>query len=421
MTVMSLQNVRGTHDLLPEECARHRMIIDTALQVATLYGFEEMATPILESSEVFKRTLGDASDIVSKEMYTFEDRGGDSVTLRPEGTAPIARAFLSQGLMQKLPIKFFYHGPMFRYERPQKGRQRQFHQFGAELLGVANSWGDVECIAMADTILKKLEVRELSSLEINSIGDMASRTAFRTALVNYLSKFEAQLSDDSKKRLLTNPLRILDSKNEKDQEILKGAPLLKDHLNEDSQKRFSEVTNGLEKLGVKFTINPMLVRGLDYYSHSVFEYKTTALGAQDAILSGGRYDTLIETMGGPSTPGIGWAAGIERLSLLSPVKATPLANVAVIPVHGDVEADAFVIANRLRNEGFVAEVDFSGNMSKRMKKANQRGAFAAVIIGPDEVKAGTCMLKNLGDGSQASVAISDLPLHLKTVLKTADN
>lgn len=413
MALMSLQNVRGTHDLLPEECARHRLIIDTAHEVAKLYGFEEMATPILESSEVFKRTLGDASDIVSKEMYTFEDRGGDSVTLRPEGTAGIARAFLSQGLMQKLPIKFFYHGPMFRYERPQKGRQRQFHQLGVELLGVSNSWGDIECIAMADMILQKLEVRGLATLEINSIGDLASRTQYRSALVAYLSKFEAELSADSKKRLQTNPLRILDSKDENDQKLLENAPLLKDHLNEESQKRFHDVTNGLEKLGVKFNVNPLLVRGLDYYSHSVFEYKTTALGAQDAILSGGRYDTLIETMGGSPTPGIGWAAGIERLSLLSPVQAKPAANIAVIPVHGDVETDAFIIAKRLREQGLVAEVDFSGNMSKRMKKANQRGAFAAVIIGPDEVKAGNCMVKNLKDGSQTSLSLNDLAAHLK--------
>jgi histidyl-tRNA synthetase len=410
---MSLQNVRGTHDLLPEECARHRMIIDKAFATSTLYGFEEMATPILESSEVFKRTLGDASDIVSKEMYTFEDRGGDSVTLRPEGTAGVARAFLSNGLMQKMPIKFFYHGPMFRYERPQKGRQRQFHQLGVEILGVANSWADIECIALADTILKQLEVRKLSKLEINSIGDSASRTQYRSALVNYLTQFEAQLSQDSQKRLKTNPLRILDSKDAKDQEVLKNAPLLKDHLNEESQKRFKEVTNGLEKLGVEFTINPFLVRGLDYYSHSVFEFKTDALGAQDAILSGGRYDALVETMGGPATPGIGWAAGIERLSLLCPLKPKSVASVAVIPVHGDVEAEAFALAKNLRDEGLAAEVDFSGNMSKRMKKANQRGAWAAVILGPDEIKAGTCMVKNLSNGTQESVRISDLASSLR--------
>lgn len=413
---MSLQNVRGTHDLLPMECARHRMIVDTAAAEAALYGFEEMATPILEFSEVFKRTLGDASDIVNKEMYTFEDRGGDSMTLRPEGTAGIARAFLSNGLTQNLPIKFFYHGAMFRYERPQKGRQRQFHQLGVELLGASNSWADIECIALADAILKKLDVRKLSKLEINSIGDQDSRTRYREALVQFLSGYESQLSADSQKRLKTNPLRILDSKDEKDQAILKQAPLLKDHLNEDSQKRFDDVLNGLRRLGVEFHVNPLLVRGLDYYSHVVFEFKTEALGAQDAILSGGRYDSLIETMGGPSTPGIGWAAGIERLSLLSPLKPQDTAAVTVIPVHADVEAEAFALAKTLRDQGIPTEVDFSGNMSKRMKKANSRGSKAAVILGPDEIKAGTCMLKNLGDGTQKSLQLTELPSAIKTLL-----
>jgi histidyl-tRNA synthetase len=413
---MSLQNVRGTHDLLPMECARHRMIVDTAAAEAALYGFEEMATPILEFSEVFKRTLGDASDIVNKEMYTFEDRGGDSMTLRPEGTAGIARAFLSNGLTQNLPIKFFYHGAMFRYERPQKGRQRQFHQLGVELLGASNSWADVECIALADAILKKLDVRKLSKLEINSIGDQDSRTRYREALVQFLSGYESQLSADSQKRLKINPLRILDSKDEKDQAILKQAPLLKDHLNEDSQKRFDDVLNGLRRLGVEFHVNPLLVRGLDYYSHVVFEFKTEALGAQDAILSGGRYDSLIETMGGPSTPGIGWAAGIERLSLLSPLKPQDAVAVTVIPVHADVEAEAFALAKTLRDQGIPTEVDFSGNMSKRMKKANSRGSKAAVILGPDEIKAGTCMLKNLGDGTQKSLQLTELPSAIKTLL-----
>jgi histidyl-tRNA synthetase len=411
---MKLQNVRGTHDLLPEECARHRLIVETALKEGALYGFEEMSTPILEFSEVFKRTLGDASDIVNKEMYTFEDRGGESMTLRPEGTAGIARAFISNGLTQNLPLKLLYQGAMFRYERPQKGRQRQFHQIGAEILGAANSWADVECIALADAILKKLETRQLTRLEINSIGDSSSRAKYRDALVAYLAKFESQLSNDSQKRLKTNPLRILDSKDEKDQSIIKNAPQLNDSLNDESKKRADEVLNGLTKLGIEYHLNPLLVRGLDYYSHSVFEFKTSALGAQDAVLSGGRYDSLIETMGGPATPGIGWGAGIERLSLLSPLKPKTTPAITVIPVHADVEADAFQIAKTLRDHDIAAEVDFSGNMSKRMKKASARGSKAAVIIGPDEIKAGTCMVKNLGDGTQNSVRLTELVTQLKS-------
>jgi histidyl-tRNA synthetase len=405
---MALQNVRGTHDLLPEEYARHRLIVDSSFEQAKLFGFEEMATPILEFSDVFKRTLGDASDIVNKEMYTFEDRGGENLTMRPEGTAGIARAFISQGLTQNLPLKFFYHGPMFRYERPQKGRMRQFHQVGAELIGVANSWADIECIALADGILKKLEVRNLTTLEINSIGDLASRAAYRTALTEYLSKFQTELSVESQKRLMTNPMRILDSKDAKDQKITADAPVFEKSLNEESKKRFNEVRAGLDLLKITYQVNPHLVRGLDYYSHTVFEYRTTALGAQDAVLSGGRYDTLIETMGGPATPGIGWAAGVERLSLLCPLKPAQKPSVVVIPIHSDVEANAFEIANILRNSGIAAEVGFSGNLSKRMKKANQQGATTAILIGPDEIKAGTCMVKNLAAGTQETVSVKEL-------------
>jgi histidyl-tRNA synthetase len=413
---MAMQNVRGTHDLLPTECARHRMIIDSGKNEASLFGFEEMATPIMEFSDVFCRTLGDASDIVTKEMYTFEDRGGEKITLRPEGTAGIARAFVSQGLTQNLPLKFYYNGPMFRYERPQKGRQRQFHQIGAELLGVASNLADIECIALADAILKKLEVRELCQFEINSIGDAASRASYREALVLYLSRFEAELSEESQKRLKTNPLRILDSKSEADQKILKEAPNLGDHLNEESKQRFTEILIGLDRLQIRYTVNPRLVRGLDYYSHVVFEFKTNALGAQDAVLSGGRYDTLIETMGGPATPGIGWAAGIERLSLLSPLQPKTNSVIVVIPVHNEVEREAFELALNLRRQGFAADIGYSGNMSKRMKKANQKGAKVAILLGPDELKAGTCTVKNLSDGTQAPISLTELPQILKTFL-----
>lgn len=408
-----MQNVRGTHDLLAEESARFRKITDLSLSEAKLFGFEEVATPIIEFASVFERTLGDASDIVNKEMYTFEDRGGERITLRPEGTAGIARAFLSNGLTQKLPLKFFYSGPMFRYERPQKGRQRQFHQIGVEILGVSNHWCDVECISVAHAILDKLEVLPFCKLEINSIGDSESRASYKSMLVDYLKKFESSLSVESQKRLQTNPMRILDSKDEKDREILRSAPLLSRSLNAASKKRLDDTLKGLDQLKISYELNEHLVRGLDYYSHVVFEFTTNQLGAQNAVLSGGRYDTLIEIMGGPATPGFGWAAGLERLSLLSPIKVEPRDFVVIVPVNDEIEAEAFGLANQLRREGIAVEVGFSGNLSKRMKKASSQGALAAIIIGPDEVKAGSCQVKFLKDGTQKQVAIKELATHLK--------
>ncbi len=307
-----LQSVRGTHDLLPEAQAKHNTIIGVARSISERFGFQEMSTPIFEFADVFKRTLGEASDIVNKEMYTFKDRNDEEITLRPEGTAPIARAFISEGLSQRTPLKLFYQGPMFRYERPQKGRQRQFHQFGVELLGVASPYADVECLTLAHEILKGLNVLTTSSLQINSIGDDESRAKYTAALVKYLKENSAKLSEESQKRLTTNPLRILDSKSEGDQALLKNAPLISEFYNETSKSFFDTICGTLKNTGIPYHVNPFLVRGLDYYTHCVFEFRTTALGAQDAILSGGRYDGLIGQMGGPATPGIGWAAGIER-------------------------------------------------------------------------------------------------------------
>lgn len=405
---MSVRSVRGTHDLLGEDMRRHRFIVQSAQKLAENYGFSEISTPIFEFTEVFKRSLGDASDIVGKEMYTFEDRGGESITLRPEGTAAVARAFLSEGLSQHLPLKLFYQGPMFRYERPQKGRQRQFHQLGVEFLGIANPIADIECIALGAAILEQLGLSEKTYLEINTIGDSESRQAYRKALVDYFSQVQEQLSADSQRRLTSNPLRILDSKDEKDRPLVEKAPSFEDYLNQESKDIFARIQQGLDKLGVAYTRNPRMVRGLDYYSHCVFEFKTKALGAQDAVLSGGRYDGLIETMGGPHTPGCGWAAGIERLSLLldkGPEAQRPL---AIIALGEEAELGALKVADDLRRLGHLVEMTYSGNMGKRMKKANKMNAKAALILGSDELRQNLVTLKNFDSGEQKQVPLSEL-------------
>lgn len=415
---MALQSVRGTHDLLPEVQAKHNTIIQTARSLSERFGFQEMSTPIFEFSDVFKRTLGEASDIVNKEMYTFTDRNGEELTLRPEGTAGIARSFISEGLSQRTPLKIFYQGPMFRYERPQKGRQRQFHQFGAELLGTPSPYADVECLTLAYEILKSLKVADLSELEINSIGDEESRAAYVNALVKFLKEKESQLSQDSQRRLGSNPLRILDSKDEKDQALLKNAPLISEFYNVPSKNFFDAVTNTLREIGIPFKVNPFLVRGLDYYTHCVFEFKTKALGAQDAILSGGRYDQLVKTMGGPDTPGVGWAAGIERLVMLSPLEAPKPRPITVIPVHESVESKAFELAYRLRSSGHYTEIGFSGNISKRMKRAANMNSWAAVLIGPDELQRGEIQVKVMDSGEQKMVRLDDLEKVLSTLARS---
>ncbi|HEY9549341.1 MAG TPA: histidine--tRNA ligase, partial [Kiloniellaceae bacterium] len=312
----SLQPVRGTRDILPDEMRRHRAVVETARAVAARYGYHEMATPVFEFTEVFKRTLGETSDVVTKEMYTFAIGEGEQVTRRPEATAGVARALISGGLTQSLPLKVFYNGPMFRHERPQKGRYRQFHQIDVELLGVAEPLADVEIIALGADILAALGLGQHTTLELNTLGDPESRKAYRAALVDYFSAYRDELSDDSRDRLTRNPLRILDSKDKGDRKLIEQAPLFGDYLNQQSRDFFAGVLAGLDLLGISYTLNDRLVRGLDYYTHTAFEFTTTALGAQGTVLAGGRYDGLVETMGGPSVPGIGWAAGVERLALL---------------------------------------------------------------------------------------------------------
>jgi histidyl-tRNA synthetase len=407
-----LQPVRGTRDILPEERRAHRHIEETGRVVAERFGYEEIATPIFEFSDVFRRTLGDTSDIVTKEMYSFTDKGGDEITLRPEGTAGVARMLIAGGLAQNLPLKYFYQGPMFRYERPQKGRFRQFHQIGVELLGVGEPQGDVEIIALGATLLDAIGVADDTTLELNTLGNTVSRTAYRDILVAFLSDHRADLSDDSQARLERNPLRILDSKNEGDRLIVAGAPDFTDSLDEESVEFFAAVKQGLEALGIGYTLNSRLVRGLDYYCHTAFEFTTQALGAQGTVLAGGRYDGLVGQMGGPETPGVGWAAGIERLALLADTTPKAPRPVAVIPVSSELAGQAMILAIDLRRAGYVVELAFRGNMSKRLKRANRLNASAAVILGPDEVARGTATIRDLDSGDQSEAALGSLSEHL---------
>ncbi len=400
-----LQPARGTKDILPDEFRRVEHVISEARKVAASYGFEAMATPIFEFTEVYKRTLGDVSDIVSKEMYTFEDRGGESITLRPEFTAGIARAFISNGLTQNLPLKLFSTGPLFRYERPQKGRQRQFHQINFELLGVAEPLADAEVISMAAHILEKLGLSDKVTLELNSLGDKESREAYRDALVGYFSSYKSELSEDSLKRLEGNPLRILDSKDEGDKAIVKDAPLISEYYSDDAKAFFASVCAQLDSVGVAYTINPKLVRGLDYYCHTAFEFITSHLGSQNAVLAGGRYDSLVEMMGGPSTPAVGFAGGVERLVALAEVNITKERPVVVVPLGDKAQAQALSVADRLRKAGILTELGYSGNMTKRLKKASKMNAIAAIIFGDEEIEAGVVKLKLLDVSQERAISL----------------
>ncbi len=404
----TLRPVRGTHDLLPEDNRRHRLVIETFRDIAERFAFGEIATPIFEFAEVFERTLGETSDVVTKEMYSFTDRGGDLITLRPEYTAGIARAFISGGLKDQAPLKFFGHGPMFRYERPQKGRQRQFHQLDAEILGVAEPLADIEVIALGASLLDALGMADVTELELNTLGDPESRAAYRAALVDYFEGHRDALSEDSLLRLDRNPLRILDSKDEGDRAVIVDAPIMSDYLNAASADFFSQVTAGLDRLAIAYRLNPRLVRGLDYYTHTAFEFTTTKLGAQGAVVAGGRYDGLIEAMGGPPTPGIGWAAGIERLVMLIGEMPAARRPIAVIPVDGEAEAEALELTHRLRREGFTVDLGYRGNVARRMKRANKLGASAALILGEDERAQGAATLRDLDTGEQVLIPLPEL-------------
>ncbi len=405
-----LQNVRGTHDFLPLEQRKYTHIVECARDIAYAYGYENMATPIMEFKEVFQRTLGDVSDIVTKEMYEIADRGGENIVLRPEGTAAVARAVISNGLTQSLPLKYFYAGPMFRYERPQKGRMRQLHQIGLELFGVTDSIGDVEVISIAFETLKALGLENRFALEINTLGDVESRSQYRKHLLEFLKDHHAHLSSDSQQRLERNPLRILDSKDEGDKKILQEAPILSNSLNAFSKDTFLKVQEGLKALGIPFKHNPHLVRGLDYYCHIAFECTTLELGSQGSILAGGRYDGLMETMGGPRVPGVGWSGGIDRIAMMlhENIIPAPTRPIVIIPMADDYNIQGLKLAERIHAAGFRAEMTYEGNLGKRLKKASKINTKYALILGEEEVASHTVTLKDMDTSEQITFSQDQL-------------
>ena len=414
-------------DVVGEDQKKHQYIIHIARNTAYCFGYEEISTPIMENTEIFRRTLGPDSDIVNKEMFTFQSRSGKSLTLRPEGTAGIARHFLTEKKQDQLPLRYLYQGPLFRYERPQKGRLRQFHTVGVELLGEESTRGDAECLSLAWLFLKNLGVQKKIQLEINSIGDKESRKKYTDAFITYIKPLKKNLSENSQKRLKKNPLRILDSREEEDKEIIQSAPSIEDFLNTRSKKFFKEITQSLNDLDIPWKHNPLLVRGLDYYSHCVFEFKSDSqqMGTQNTVLAGGRYDPLIETMagGGERTHGVGWGAGLERLGLLVTLPehvSSKKRPVTLVPLGEEAENLAVKLAWTLRQSGLFVFHPRPSNLKKKMKKASQINSSHALIFGPEEIKKQVLSLKNLDTGEQHSLPISEALTTLKSTLKKED-
>ncbi len=407
-----IQASRGTRDVLPDEIVYWQRVEAVARQILTGAAYRELRTPIFEQTDLFERGIGEATDIVGKEMYTFSDRGDRSITLRPEGTAGAVRAFIehklhAQGGVQRL----WYQGPMFRYERPQAGRQRQFHQLGVEVLGSADPRADAEVIAIAVDLLQTLGLKAWS-LDLNSVGNPEDRQRYRQALIDYLTPYQTDLDSDSQARLQRNPLRILDSKDPRTQEIAQAAPSILDYLGPDSQAHFQQVQQHLNNLGIPYQLNPCLVRGLDYYTHTAFEILTPDLGAQATVCGGGRYDRLVAELGGPNTPAIGWAIGLERLILLLQQLSLSLAPEIdfYLASQGELaQSQALAFSQQLRQVGFAVELDLSGSaFGKQLKRASRSGAPVCLILGETEAENQTVQLKWLASGEQQLLSQADL-------------
>jgi histidyl-tRNA synthetase len=400
-----VQPVRGTQSLLGEDADRLATVVAAFDRVRRLYGFKRVEVPTIEHTQVFARTIGETTDVVSKEMYTFEDRGGESITLRPEFTAGICRAYLSEGWQQYAPLKVAAHGSAFRYERPQKGRFREFHQLDAEIIGAAEPQADVELLSLGYQLLQELGIADGVTLELNTLGDPETREAWRTSLIDYFQGHKADLSEDSVARLQRNPLRILDSKDARDKAICASAPSVDEYLTSEASDFFAAVTAGVDAAGVPWKRNPRLVRGLDYYRHTAFEFVTDRLGAQGTVIAGGRYDGLIESLGGPPTPAVGWAAGIERLAMMIDRPQRERPDIVIVPLGERAGAEAQRVVAGLRREGVAADMAYRGNMKKRLSRANDSGATYALIIGDDELDRGEAQLKDLATGEQRSVSL----------------
>jgi histidyl-tRNA synthetase len=410
----SIQALPGTRDILPNEVGYWQHVEAIARQILTRAAYQEIRPPIFERTELFERGIGEATDVVGKEMYTFNDRATPprSVTLRPEGTAGVVRAFIENSLYAAGGVqRLWYTGSMFRYERPQAGRQRQFHQLGVEVIGSADPRADAEVIAIATDILKTLGLSNLN-LDLNSVGNPEDRHQYREALVNYLTPYKDELDKDSQERLTRNPMRILDSKDKRTQEIAADAPSILDYLGSDSKRHFEQVKQLLSDLGISYKLNPRLVRGLDYYTHTAFEIQSDDLGAQATVCGGGRYDGLVEELGGAKTPAVGWAIGLERLILLLQQLSNPLLEALdfyVVSKGEAAEAQALKLAQKLRQAGFAVELDLSGSaFGKQFKRADRSGAVACLVLGDAEAEQQTVNLKWLKSKEQEAIAQADL-------------
>lgn len=412
-----IQAIKGMHDLLPDEVGRWQYVEETVRYLMSLYGYREMRTPLVEKTELFSRAIGEVTDIVEKEMYTFSDRNGDSLSLRPEGTASCVRASIEHGLLHNQQQRLWYMGPMFRHERPQKGRYRQFYQVGVETFGYPGPDIDIELILMSARLWQLLGVKGLR-LEINSLGTAECRVTYKKELVNYFESHRDELDEDSLRRLERNPLRILDSKNPDMRRVVEQAPVLLDHLDQESRRHFEVLTGALDTLGVDYQVNPRLVRGLDYYSRTVFEWITDELGAQSAVCAGGRYDALVTMLGGKDTPAIGFALGIERLVELLKAQEAPMLEPSpdvYLVLAGDIaEATGRLIAEKLRGEGISAVTNCGGgSMKSQMKKADRSGARYTLILGDEEMEKGSVTVKDMsGMSGQQLVSLDELSPYL---------
>ncbi|WP_455845326.1 histidine--tRNA ligase [Pantoea agglomerans] len=421
----NIQAIRGMNDYLPADTAIWQRIEGTLKQVLASYGYSEIRLPIVEHTPLFSRAIGEVTDVVEKEMYTFEDRNGESLTLRPEGTAGCVRAGIEHGLLYNQEQRLWYTGPMFRYERPQKGRYRQFHQMGVEVFGLQGPDVDAELIMMTARWWKALGIAEHVELELNSIGSLDARANYRSALVAFLEQHQDVLDEDCKRRMYTNPLRVLDSKNPDIQKLLNDAPTLGEFLDEESREHFSGLCALLDDAGIKYRINQRLVRGLDYYNRTVFEWVTSSLGSQGTVCGGGRYDGLVEQLGGRATPAVGFAMGLERLVLLVQAvnpefEPTRIVDVYVIASGQGVQSAAMQLAEKLRDADPALKMmtNFGGgNFKKQFARADKWGARIALVLGEDEVKAGQVVVKDLRTGDQQTLAQSDAAATLRTLLQ----
>ena len=421
---MAIRKPRGTQDFLPEQMIHWHYIEQRMREICKVYGFNEIRTPAFEETKLFLRGIGETTDVVQKEMYTFEDRNGDSLTLRPEGTAGCVRAGIEHGLLYNQEQRLWYIGPMFRHERPQKGRYRQFHQIGAEAFGLQGPDIDAELIMLTARWWRELGISSHVALELNSIGSLEARANYRDALVAYLEQYKDKLDEDCKRRMYTNPLRVLDSKNPDVQALLNDAPTLGDYLDEESRAHFAGLCALLDDAGIRYTVNQRLVRGLDYYNRTVFEWVTTSLGSQGTVCAGGRYDGLVEQLGGRATPGVGFAMGLERLVLLVQAvnpefKADPVVDIYLVASGTDTQSAAMRLAEQVRDAlpGVKLMTNHGGgNFKKQFARADKWGARVALVLGESEIADGNVVVKDLRSGEQTTVTQDSVAAHLRTLL-----